>query len=89
MLRLPGALQEPWLGYVCELRHSVVVGRVQFSELSIVVADLLSVWECVRTFVRSIGPEHVQSSSNRVSFFFLGGAGGFSSGVGLWHFVFL
>ena len=47
MLRLRGALQEPWMEDVVELRRSVIAGRVPFADLCGVVADLISVWNSV------------------------------------------
>ena len=62
MLRLRGALQEPWMENVAELRRSVVAGRVTFDELRGVVTDLVSVWDTVREYVRYTGPRHIKSS---------------------------
>ena len=72
MLRLRGALQEPWLEDVYELHRCFNAGRVQFLELRGVVADLLSVWEYVRIFVRYTGSKHLQRSSDRVILYFSG-----------------
>ena len=67
MLRLRGALQEPWMENVFQLRQCVVAGKVSFAELRGVVKDLISIWESVRAFVRYTGPCHIKSESDRVS----------------------
>ena len=69
MLRLRGALHEPWMEDVVELRRCVIAGRVAFAELCGVVSDLFSVWESVREYVRYTGPVELQTQPERVSFF--------------------
>ena len=66
MLRLRGALQEPCMEDVIQLRQCVVAEKVIFSELRGVIVDLHSIWESVREFVRYNGPRHVKSVSDRV-----------------------
>ena len=68
MLRMRGALQEPWMGDMLQLRQCVVAGKVSFAELRGVVKDLISIWESVRAFVRYTVPRHINSESDRVSF---------------------
>ena len=66
MLRLRGALQEPWIEETADLRRCVVAGKVSFLELRGVVSDLLGVWESVREYVRYTGPRHVKTSFDKV-----------------------
>ena len=42
MLRLRGALQEPWMEDLPELRRCVIAGKVSFDELRGVVSELVS-----------------------------------------------
>ena len=73
MLRLRGALQEPWMKDVVDLRRCVIAGQGVFPELCGVVSDLISVWESVRDYVRYTGPVEMQTQPERVSsFVFLG-----------------
>ena len=69
MLRLRGALQEPWMEDVVDLRRCVVAGRVAFAELCGVVTNLISIWESVREYVRYTGPVELQTQPERVSSF--------------------
>ena len=76
MLRLRGALHEPWMEDVVDLRRCVIAGQVAFAELCGVVSDLISVWESVREYVRYTGTVELQTQPERVSFFvFLGCVG--------------
>ena len=43
MLRLRGALQEPWMEDLPDLRRCVITGRVSFEELRGVVSQLISI----------------------------------------------
>ena len=67
MLRLRGALQEPWLEDASVLRRCVVAGHVSFCDLRDVAAELISVWNSVREFVRYTGPRHFKSETDMVS----------------------
>ena len=67
MLRLRGALQEPWMEDVLQLRQCVVGGNVSFAELRGVIKDLASIRESVRAFVRYTRPRYVKSDSDQVS----------------------
>ena len=71
LLRLQGALREPWIENVPMLRHCVVAGRVSFQDLRSVVGELLFIWDSVREFVRSSGPRHVKCEADRVTIFSL------------------
>ena len=73
MLRLRGALQEPWMEDLPELRRCVVAGKVAFDELRGVVAELMSIWETVREYVRYTGPRHIKSESDKVGMFCFAG----------------
>ena len=66
VMRLRGALQEPWMEDLPELRRCVVPGKVTFHELRGVVTDLMSIWETVRECVRYTGPRHIKSESDKV-----------------------
>ena len=66
MLRLCGALQEPWMEDVVNLRCCVIAGQVSFAELCGVVSDLISVWESVREYVRYTGPAQLQTRPERL-----------------------
>ena len=67
MLRLRGALQEPWMEDVPALRRCVVAGRVTFAELrSRDVSDLVIVWDRVCAYVRYTGPRHIKSAFDKV-----------------------
>ena len=66
MLRLRGALQEPWMEDLPELRRCVVAGKVSFDELRGVVTELISIWETVREYVRYTGTRHIKSESDKV-----------------------
>ena len=68
MLRLRGALQEPWMEDVFQLRQCVAAGKVSSVELRGVIKDLISIWGSVRAFVRYTGPRHIKSESDRISF---------------------
>ena len=67
MFRLPGALQEPWMQDVVDLRRSVIAGPVFCADLRVVVTDLISVWDSVREYVRYTSPPHTQTQTDRVS----------------------
>ena len=67
MLRLRGALQEPWLEDTVVLRRCIIAGRVLFSELREVAVELMPVWKCVREFVRYTGPRHIKLETDMVS----------------------
>ena len=56
LLRLRGALQEPWMDGVPTLRRCVLAGHVTFAGLRQVVADLVASWTIVREFVRYTAP---------------------------------
>ena len=47
MLRLKGALYEPWMEEVPQLRRCVIARRVLFDELRGVVKELIGVWNSV------------------------------------------
>ena len=66
MVRLRGALQEPWMEDLPELRRCVVVGQVTFADLRGVVAELVSIWDTVREYVRYTGPRHIKSEVDKV-----------------------
>ena len=70
VLRLRGALQEPWLEDASVLHRCIVSGRVQFNELREVAAELIPVWKSVREFVRYAGPRHIKSETDMVSLMF-------------------
>ena len=70
MLRLRGALQEPWMIDLPNLRRCVTVGRVSFDELRGVISELISIWDTVREYVRYTGPRHIKVGSDRVSSIF-------------------
>ena len=61
MLRLRGALNQPWMEDTPQLRRSVVSGKVNFADLRGLVFELIPVRESVREFVRYAGPRHVKS----------------------------
>ena len=52
LLRLRGALQEPWMDGAPTLRRCVLAGHVTFADLRQVAADLVASWTIVREFVR-------------------------------------
>ena len=66
MLRLRGALQEPWMEDLPEFRRCVIAGKVSFDELRGVVSELVSIWETVREYVRYTDPRHIKSESDKV-----------------------
>ena len=66
MLRLRGALQEPWMEDLPELRRCVVAGRVSIDEQRGVVSELILIWETVREYVRYTGPRHIKTESDKV-----------------------
>ena len=70
LLRLKGALQEPWLEDVTALRRAIVVGSVEFAGFRDVVSKLLSVWAFVRDYVRHTCPHHIRIAAERVSFIY-------------------
>ena len=67
MLRLRGALQEPWMEDVPVLQRCVGAGRVTFDGLRGVASDLVSVWGAIREYVAYTGPRHVKSFFDKVS----------------------
>ena len=67
MLRLRGALREPWLEDTVVLRRCVVAGQVSFHDLREVASELIPVWNSVREFVRYTGPRHIKSETDMVS----------------------
>ena len=67
MLRLRGALQEPWLEDTLVLRRCIVAGRVSFCDLREAAAELIPVWKSVREFVRYTGPRHIKTETDMVS----------------------
>ena len=67
MLRLRGALQEPWIEDLPELRRCVIAGKVSFDGLRGVVSELIAIWETVREYVRYTGPRHIKDESDKVS----------------------
>ena len=66
MLRLRGALQEPWLEDTLVLRRCIVTGRVSFRDLREVAAELIPVWKSVREFVRYTGVRHIKTETDMV-----------------------
>ena len=68
VLRLRGALQEPWMEDVTVVRRCVVAGRVPFANLCGFVTELILVWKFVKEYVRHTGARHLKSSTDRVSF---------------------
>ena len=66
MLRLRGAIQEPWCESTLCLRRCIIAGHVEFADLRGVVADLISVWSSVQDFVRHTGPRHFKTAAGRV-----------------------
>ena len=68
VLRLRGALQEPWMEDVTVVRRCVVAGRVPFADLCGFVSELILVWKFVKEYVRYTGARHLKSSTDRVSF---------------------
>ena len=67
ILRLRGALQEPWLEDTRVLRRCVVAGRIVFCDLRDVAAELIPVWNSVREFIRYTGPRHIKIEPDMVS----------------------
>ena len=61
VMRLRGALQEPWLEDLPELRRCVVAGKVSFNELRGIATELVSIWETVQEYVR-----HIKCESDKV-----------------------
>ena len=72
MFRLEGALHEPWIEDMSQLERAVVAGRgrVEFSDLREVVAQLIPIWEFVREYVRYTGPQQIKNEVHRVSLVF-------------------
>ena len=66
MLRLRGAVQEPWCEGVPCLRRCIVAGRVAFADLRDVVTDLIAVWASVQDFVKHTVPRHFKTGAGRV-----------------------
>ena len=59
MLRLRGALQEPWLEDTPVLRRCIIAGQVSFCDLREVAVEMIPVWKSVKEFVRYTGPRHI------------------------------
>ena len=70
MLRLKGALHDPWMEVVPKLRCAVVADRVAFSGLREVVAELISTREFAQECIRYTGPQHIKSQVDRLSLVF-------------------
>ena len=70
VLRLRGALQEPWMEDVTVVRRCVVAGRVPFADFCGFVSELILVWKFVKEYVRYTGARHLKSSTDRVTFCF-------------------
>ena len=68
VLRLRGALQEPWMEDVTVVRRCVVAGRVPFADLYGFFTELIPMWKFVKEYVRYTGARHLKSSTDRVSF---------------------
>ena len=68
VLRLRGALQEPWMEDVTVVCRCVVAGRVPFADLCGFVTELIPMWKFVKEYVRYTGAQHLKSSTDRVSF---------------------
>ena len=66
MLRIRGAVQEPWCEGVPCLRRCIVAGRVAFADLCDVVTDLIAVWTSVQDFVKHTVPRHFKTGAGRV-----------------------
>ena len=69
MLRLRGALQDPWMEDVPLLRCCVVAGQVVFRDLRGKVSELLPFWNSDREIVSFSGPRHVKCEVDRVTIF--------------------
>ena len=67
MLRLRGALPEPWLEDTPVLRRCIIAGLVSFCDLREVAVELVPVWKSVREFVRYTGPRHFKTETDMVS----------------------
>ena len=67
MLRLRGALPEPWLEDTPVLRRCIIAGRVSFCDLREVAVELVPVWKSVREFVRYTGPRYIKTETDMVS----------------------
>ena len=65
MLLLKGALHKPWMVDVVHLRSAVAAGSLVFSVLR-EVAELISVWQFVRKYVRYTGSQHKKSEVDSV-----------------------
>ena len=68
MIRLRGALQEPWMSDVPTLRRFFIAGQVLFADLRGVVTEFIPIWTTIREYVRFTGPQHFKSSIDRVGF---------------------
>ena len=66
VLRLRGAIQEPWCESTPCLRRCIVAGHVDFADLRGVVVDLMAVWSRVQDFVKRTGPRHFKTVAGRV-----------------------
>ena len=67
MLRLRGALPEPWLEDTPVLHRCIIAGRVSFCDLREVAVELVPVWKSVREFVRYTGPWYIKTETDMVS----------------------
>ena len=67
MLRLRGALPEPWLEDTPVLRRCIIAGRVSFCDLREVAVELVPVWKSVREFVRYTGARYIKTETDMVS----------------------
>ena len=66
LLRLKGALQEPWIMDVPALRRAVISGTVKFAGLRDVISELIPIWTFVRDYVRHTGPRQSKSAAEKV-----------------------
>ena len=71
VLRLRGALQEPWMEDVTVVRRCVIAGRVLFADLCSFVTELTPMWKFVKEYVRYTRARHLKSSTDRVRSFVL------------------
>ena len=61
-------LPEPWMEDVVDLRRCVIAGRVLFHDLPGVVRDLLTIWECIRSFFWYTGSRRIKDETDGVIF---------------------
>ena len=67
MLRLRGALQEPWLEDTPVLRRCIIAGQVSFCDLREVAVELVPVWKSVREFVCYTEHRRIKAETDMVS----------------------